>query len=94
MHFYFRLSFIFIFKWTVFFLGIFFLSLMSQCLSAGGNALKYYSSVRLDVRRKESLRDNTGITVKVKVRIREAPQRRESGRQRGALLRRPRDYKK
>lgn len=33
----------------------------------GGNALKYYSSVRLDVRRKESLRDNSGITVKVKV---------------------------
>lgn len=36
-------------------------------VSVGGNALKYYSSVRLDVRRKESLRDNTGITVKVKV---------------------------
>jgi len=35
--------------------------------SPGGNALKYYSSVRLDVRRKESLRDNAGITVKVKV---------------------------
>lgn len=35
---------------------------------SGGNALKYYSSVRLDVRRKESLRDNAGITVKVKVR--------------------------
>lgn len=34
---------------------------------SGGNALKYYSSVRLDVRRKESLRDNAGITVKVKV---------------------------
>ena len=33
----------------------------------GGNALKYYSSVRLDVRRKESLRDNSGVTVKVKV---------------------------
>lgn len=38
----------------------------SACV-LGGNALKYYSSVRLDVRRKESLRDNAGITVKVKV---------------------------
>ncbi|CAM9602316.1 unnamed protein product [Scytosiphon promiscuus] len=36
-------------------------------VTSGGNALKYYSSVRLDVRRKESLRDNAGITVKVKV---------------------------
>ncbi|CAN0187111.1 unnamed protein product [Ascophyllum nodosum] len=36
-------------------------------VTSGGNALKYYSSVRLDVRRKESLRDNSGITVKVKV---------------------------
>lgn len=35
--------------------------------ATGGNALKYYSTVRLDIRRKESLRDNSGITVKVKV---------------------------
>eukprot|EP00904_Undaria_pinnatifida_P009789 jgi/Undpi1/5940/HiC_scaffold_2.g01214.m1 len=39
----------------------------SPDVTSGGNALKYYSSVRLDVRRKESLRDNSGITVKVKV---------------------------
>lgn len=36
-------------------------------VTAGGNALKYYSSLRLDVRRKEITRENSGITVKVKV---------------------------
>lgn len=40
---------------------------LSLRLSPGGNALKYYASVRLDVRRKEALRDNSGLTVKVKV---------------------------
>jgi recombination protein RecA len=36
-------------------------------VTAGGNALKFYSSVRLDTRRKEILPDNTGIRIKVKV---------------------------
>ena len=36
-------------------------------VTSGGNALKFYSSVRLDVRRKEILPDNAGIRVKVKV---------------------------
>jgi recombination protein RecA len=36
-------------------------------VTSGGNALKFYSSVRLDTRRKEILPDNTGIRVKVKV---------------------------
>jgi recombination protein RecA len=36
-------------------------------VTAGGNALKFYSSVRLDIRRKEILTDNAGIRVKVKV---------------------------
>ena len=36
-------------------------------VTSGGNALKFYSSVRLDVRRKEILPENTGIRVKVKV---------------------------
>ena len=36
-------------------------------VTAGGNALKYYSSVRVDIRRKEVLKENEGITVKVKV---------------------------
>lgn len=36
-------------------------------VTSGGNALKFYSSVRLDTRRKEVLPDNTGIRVKVKV---------------------------
>lgn len=36
-------------------------------VTAGGNALKYYASVRLDTRRKEILPDNSGIRVKVKV---------------------------
>lgn len=36
-------------------------------VTAGGNALKFYSSVRLDVRRKEVMKDNEGISVKVKV---------------------------
>lgn len=36
-------------------------------VTAGGNALKFYSSVRLDVRRKEVMKENQGISVKVKV---------------------------
>ena len=36
-------------------------------VTAGGNALKFYSSVRVDIRRREVLKDNLGITVKVKV---------------------------
>lgn len=36
-------------------------------VTSGGNALKFYSSVRLDIRRKEILADNLGIRVKVKV---------------------------
>ena len=36
-------------------------------VTSGGNALKFYSSVRLDTRRKEVLPDNAGIKIKVKV---------------------------
>jgi recombination protein RecA len=36
-------------------------------VTSGGNALKFYSSVRLDTRRKEILPDNSGIRIKVKV---------------------------
>jgi recombination protein RecA len=36
-------------------------------VTSGGNALKYYASVRLDTRRKEILPDNTGIRIQVKV---------------------------
>ena len=36
-------------------------------VTAGGNALKFYASVRLDVRRKEPLKDNVGIKIRVKV---------------------------
>lgn len=36
-------------------------------VTSGGNALKFYSSVRLDTRRKEILPDNVGIRIKVKV---------------------------
>jgi len=36
-------------------------------VTSGGNALKFYSSVRLDTRRKEILPENIGIRVKVKV---------------------------
>lgn len=36
-------------------------------VTPGGNALKFYSSVRLDTRRKEILPENKGIRVKVKV---------------------------
>jgi recombination protein RecA len=36
-------------------------------VTSGGNALKFYASVRLDTRRKEVLPDNVGIKVKVKV---------------------------
>eukprot|EP00816_Leptocylindrus_hargravesii_P007599 CAMPEP_0196813656 /NCGR_PEP_ID=MMETSP1362-20130617/38184_1 /TAXON_ID=163516 /ORGANISM="Leptocylindrus danicus, Strain CCMP1856" /LENGTH=418 /DNA_ID=CAMNT_0042189989 /DNA_START=6 /DNA_END=1262 /DNA_ORIENTATION=+ len=36
-------------------------------VTCGGNALKFYSSVRLDIRRKEILPNNSGIKAKVKV---------------------------
>mmetsp|Transcript_23847 Transcript_23847/g.34874 ORF Transcript_23847/g.34874 Transcript_23847/m.34874 type:complete len:419 (+) Transcript_23847:196-1452(+) len=36
-------------------------------VTSGGNALKFYSSVRLDTRRKEILPENSGIKIKVKV---------------------------
>lgn len=36
-------------------------------VTSGGNALKFYASIRLDTRRKEVLPDNLGIRVKVKV---------------------------
>jgi recombination protein RecA len=36
-------------------------------VTSGGNALKFYASVRLDTRRKEILPDNVGIRCKVKV---------------------------
>jgi len=36
-------------------------------VTSGGNALKFYSSVRLDTRRKEVLPDNAGIKIKIKV---------------------------
>jgi len=36
-------------------------------VTAGGNALKYYASMRLDIRRREVLRDGTGIRCEVKV---------------------------
>jgi len=36
-------------------------------VTSGGNALKFYSSIRLDCRRKEILPQNAGIKVKVKV---------------------------
>lgn len=36
-------------------------------VTAGGNALKFYSSVRVDIRRREILKDNLGIMVRVKV---------------------------
>lgn len=36
-------------------------------VTSGGNALKFYSSIRLDIRRKEVLANNEGILAKVKV---------------------------
>eukprot|EP01036_Dinobryon_divergens_P029113 gene29113-38174_t len=36
-------------------------------VTTGGLALKFYSSVRLEVRRKEILKDNTGVSARVKV---------------------------
>lgn len=36
-------------------------------VTAGGNALKFYASLRLDIRRKEIHKDNSGVTAKVKV---------------------------
>ncbi len=35
--------------------------------TSGGNALKFYSSVRLDIRKKEVLKDNDGIVARIKV---------------------------
>jgi recombination protein RecA len=35
--------------------------------TCGGNALKFYSSVRLDIRKKEVLKESQGVAVKVKV---------------------------
>lgn len=32
-------------------------------VTAGGNALKYYSSVRIDVRRTEQLKDSSGAVI-------------------------------
>lgn len=56
---------------TVFFLnqlrskvGVFY---GSPEVTSGGNALKFYASVRMDTRRKEILPDNSGIRVKVKI---------------------------
>ena len=45
-------------------IGVFF---GSPEVTAGGNALKYYATLRLDVRRKEMLKNDVGINVKVKV---------------------------
>ena len=36
-------------------------------VTSGGNALKFYSSVRIDVRRREVMKDNEGISVRTKV---------------------------
>lgn len=36
-------------------------------VTSGGNALKFYASVRIDIRRREVLKDNQGILVRVKV---------------------------
>ena len=36
-------------------------------VTSGGNALKFFASVRLDTRKKEVLPENTGIRIKVKV---------------------------
>jgi recombination protein RecA len=36
-------------------------------VTAGGNSLKFYASVRLDIRRKEVLKDGAGIGVRIKV---------------------------
>jgi recombination protein RecA len=36
-------------------------------VTSGGNALKFYASIRLDTRRKEIMADNAGIRIKVKV---------------------------
>ena len=42
-------------------------------VTSGGNALKFYASVRLEVRRKQTIEgakgENVGIRVKAKVRI-------------------------
>lgn len=36
-------------------------------VTSGGNALKFYSSIRLDIRRKEVLENNQGVIAKIKV---------------------------
>ncbi|WZN59052.1 RecA DNA recombinase [Chloropicon roscoffensis] len=38
-------------------------------ITSGGNALKFYSSVRLDIRRKETLRDSNNAEKGIKVRV-------------------------
>jgi recombination protein RecA len=47
-------------------------------VTAGGNALKFYSSVRIDIRRKEVLKDNEGIMVRTKVVKNKVSQSEES----------------
>jgi recombination protein RecA len=37
-------------------------------ITSGGNALKYYSSVRIDIRKKETLAGDKGDVVGIKVR--------------------------
>lgn len=36
-------------------------------VTSGGNALKFYSSVRLDIRKRDTLLNNEGVTARVKV---------------------------
>ena len=36
-------------------------------VTSGGNALKFYSSVRVDVRKIEILKENLGVRVRVKI---------------------------
>jgi len=36
-------------------------------VTSGGNALKYYASQRMDIRRRETLRDGSGVRVAVKI---------------------------
>ncbi len=36
-------------------------------VTSGGNALKFYSSVRVDVRKIEVLKENLGVRVRVKI---------------------------
>jgi hypothetical protein len=36
-------------------------------VTSGGNALKFYSSVRIDIRKIETLKDNTGVRARTKI---------------------------